>query len=82
MEIKGLTSNDKKSLPDRKTRGKRLRALMDEEAEEDEAFWSTLDFKDEKGDIDFTVVDDAPSSDDELSHSVSNPSFLHFSYNF
>lgn len=51
------TSDEKRSLPSRSNRGKRLTELIGEEAEADSKFWNQEFFQDDEGDTgEFTAI--------------------------
>lgn len=59
-------------LPQRSTRGKRLNAALEDDAEADEEFWNQEFFAEEAEDVDFKSEDEAeeedvPDSDFDLS---------------
>jgi YL1 nuclear protein len=75
MEAKGGSSDAPRTqLPTRTTRGKRIAALMDEEAEADNEFWGQDFFKEEEEDKDFVssaTEEEEDVADSDFSNSVS-----------
>lgn len=50
-----MMATREKLLPERSTRGKRMTAVMEEQAEADEEFWQQDFFKEEAEDVDYQM---------------------------
>jgi len=63
---------EKKDLPSRSTRGKRMTNLIEEEIEADESFWGQEFFKEEEGDNQYVSEEDEEDVKDEDFYDPSN----------